>query len=111
MPKEKINQPFHAVAVLDGAVETANVPIKGQPEGTPTVDTDNVVVQVSWHPDSWVQVSIEADVGYLRFAADNPDGETSDRATVYAPPLRRHEINKLIRTLRKARDQVHGRDE
>lgn len=113
MPKEKINFPSDSVAwnPVPGAVGPgAWVGADSTPDRDPVFILD-AQVQVGWHKDAWVQVSIEADRSYLRFAADTPDAETSDRSTVYTPPLSRDEINKLIRTLRRARDQVFGRDE
>lgn len=105
MPREKINHPRTGV-VVDGNDTTET----GQ-----RVNADTAVVQVGWHKDSWVQVSIEADVSYFRFAAERPDGDPRDdedqRSTVYSPPLERDEINHLIRVLRRARDQAFGHDE
>lgn len=72
--------------------------------------TRDAELAVGWHRDSWVQVSIEGDRAYFEMAAGYPDAE-DDRTSVYTPPLGRDEINKLIRTLRRARDQVFGRDE
>jgi hypothetical protein len=111
MPKEKINRPKATGGSLACFVNGKPVP----PLSDTVVGLDGSVVQVGWHKDSWVQVSIEADVTYLRFAADTPDAEpnTSDsqRSTVYSPPLERDELNNLIRVLRRARDQAFGRDE
>ncbi|HET6917760.1 MAG TPA: hypothetical protein VFH56_16855 [Acidimicrobiales bacterium] len=116
MPKEKINNPRRTVDA-EPAVEKV---IYESPVLTVDSNVDPIgehvykvgpVVQVGWHKDAWVQVSIEADPSYFRFAAEHPDGETSHRSTVYSEPLNRDELNKLIRTLRRARDQVFGRDE
>ncbi|ORU97865.1 hypothetical protein [Mycolicibacterium canariasense] len=40
-----------------------------------------------------------------------PVGEFDDPATVFTEPMRRSEINQLIRVLRRARDQAFGKDE
>ena len=115
MPKEKINfprvgQPIDWIPQL--GEDQPGAWAEGVPEPVPTsVVSDDAQVQVGWHKDSYVQVSIEGHVSYFRFAAENPDGDTSERSTVYTPPLSREEINKMIRTLRRARDQVFGRDE
>lgn len=58
-----------------------------------------------------MQVALEADVSYLTFAVETPNGETSDRTLLYTPVLSRAEINKLIRTLKRARDKAYGADE
>lgn len=66
-------------------------------------------LHVNWHRDSAVQVSIEVERHVLMAWADQvKDDET---ITWHTPPLSRPEINRLIRVLRTARDQVHGRDE
>lgn len=39
-----------------------------------------------------------------------PVGEFDDPATVFTEPMSRTEINKLIRALRRARDQAYGED-
>lgn len=117
MPREKINNPRSSDFVHWKAAEGEPTPKAWLPDSEPgrQVDPDSAVAQVSWLKDSWVQLAIEADVSYLQFAADTPDGEplTSDsqRSTVYTPPLSRDEVNHMIRTLRRARDQVFGRDE
>lgn len=56
-----------------------------------------MTAEVGWQPDCWVQ---------LRMAVDRKN--TGD---VYAADLDRQQINKLIRVLRRARDQAYGRDE
>jgi len=40
-------------------------------------------------------------------SASDETGESHER---YSPPLSRHEINRMIRALRKARDQAFGAD-
>lgn len=111
MPKEKINHP--ETGRLWGIQWDPDKDEGDQPgawaDGQPTGGED-AQVAVGWHRESWVQVSIEACPGYFRFAADDPDGEDG-RTSVYTPPLSRDEINKMIRVLRRARDQVFGRDE
>ena len=104
MPREQINYEKVKTLVDEGVI--SDLPPTGDQVrvGTPTL-------HVSWLRDGFVQVAIEGDVSYFRFAANTPDGVTSDRSTVYTEPLDRDEINKMIRTLRRARDQVFGRDE
>lgn len=118
MPREQINYPRVDERIewnpdKDGGdtpgawlgADGVAVPANGEP-----IIITPPTLHVGWHRESWVQLSIEGDVSYFRFAAENPDA-TGERSTVYTEPLSRDEINKLIRSLRKARDQVFGRDE
>ena len=111
MPKEKINHPQRGqLWGIEWKPDNDEGDAPGAwADGVPTGGED-AVVQVGWHRDSWVQVSIDAHPTYFRFAADHVDGEDG-RTAVYTPPLSRDEINKMIRALRRARDQVFGRDE
>lgn len=111
MPREKINQVRRAGDVRTDGKDSSE-PLIVRPPTAAAASFSEACVQVNWHREGeWVQVAIEGDLSYFRFVADHPNGETSDRSTVYTPPLSRDEINKLIRTLRRARDQVFGRDE
>jgi len=99
MPREQIN----------------TVDLTATPVGAATIQHE-AGLHVSWHGgddghDGHVQVALEADVSYLTFAAETPNGETSDRTLLYTPVLSRAEINKLIRTLKRARDKAYGADE
>lgn len=113
MPREQINYPKSAdlaeLVVSDTGGEA--VPDKDSPIPGEVIRRNAPTLHVGWHRNAWLQLSIEGDVTYFRFAADTPDGSTSDRSTVYTEPLTRDEVNKLIRSLRRARDQVFGRDE
>lgn len=106
MPREQINRPQFGVVIDPG---DPDVPA---PVGT-KIETNPAAVHVGWNRAGWVQVSLEADPSYFRFVADNPDGEAvaDGRTSAYSPPLGREELNKLIRVLRRARDQAYGRDE
>ena len=59
-------------------------------------------LDVSWlrkggdYEDGWVQVTLENKTGQVALVSD---------------PLDRHELNKLIRVLRRARDAAFGTDE
>jgi hypothetical protein len=105
MPREQINFPetqeIHQRSIDgdgDGAVEQS-------------VETyTDPAVHVNWHGagndrTGHVQVSLECDRSYLE---KFPDEARGDR---YSPVLSRSEVNKLIRILRRARDQAYGRDE
>lgn len=104
MPKEQINFPVPTEThfgscdgngVVEQGIETYTDP----------------AVHVNWHNvgndhDGHVQVSLECDQSYLD---QKPPGE--GRRFIYSPVLTRSDVNKLIRVLRRARDQAYGRDE
>lgn len=75
---------------------------------------DGFTIKVGWDRDSNIQVASLADEGEKRvrdiLAAEerDPTGRVFDGWYV---TLDRDGVNKLIRTLRRARDQAFGRDE
>lgn len=101
MPREQINHP----PMLE--------PTKDNPAHPPgrTVWQDPIL-EINWHPDrdgsGHVQISLDMDVATLVEHIEISNGAT--RTAMYTPPLTRDEINKLIRTLRRARDQAYGQD-
>lgn len=109
MPREQINHPRPR--------SEEEPSITGKPtyarRGTAGTSCEPTV-HVSWlaHPQTggWVQVAFEADSNYFEFVMQNPDAEDG-RTTAYSPVLTRHEINRMIRALRRARDQAYGKDE
>jgi hypothetical protein len=106
MPREQINFP-QPVETQYGSCDG-----KGNSEQHVEVNTDPAV-HVNWHNagndhGGHVQVSLECDRAYLASFTDVLD---DDRRNLYSPVLTRSDVNKLIRTLRKARDQAYGRDE
>ena len=69
-----------------------------------TAAGDDIALEVSWSRD-----------GHVQLATKNLDDTTplvpsSGGNGWYMTPTR-HQINELIRTLRRARDQAYGRDE
>lgn len=115
MPKERINNPPVVYAGQDeGPIAWKPAEGAGSPgawvEAAPQEIRRDAVVTVGWHKDSWVQISLEGEPSYFRMAAEHPD-ISEERTSVYTPPLTRDDINKLIRVLRRAREQVFGRDE
>lgn len=69
---------------------------------------------VSWsnlEASEHVQVFLDTPVTYLRSLADHVGDEARQRSKVWSVGLSRHEVNHLIRTLRRARNQVFGVDE
>jgi hypothetical protein len=99
MPREQINYP-------SAVMETSEA------SGTPAtvVQPADPALHVNWSTAGHVQVAFEADPSYLKIALDAPN-EADGRTSMYSPVLERGEINKLIRVLRRARDQAYGRDE
>jgi hypothetical protein len=91
MPKEQINHP--KIVTSDG-----------HPGYTVTEPT----LHVGWNRMGWVQIHIQAEPDYFKDAS--ADSTNADGISVFTEPLSRNEINKLIRTLRKARDQAYGQD-
>lgn len=102
MPREQINFPethkVHTGSKIDGAAEDG------------VEDYTDPAVHVNWHSagndhSGHVQVSLECDRSYFeKFPAE-------DRGDRYSPILSRSDVNKLIKVLKRARDQAYGRDE
>lgn len=105
MPREQINYPSPSIPRDPDA-----------PEDCDEMWTD-AALHVHWgsgfdeNITSSVQIAFEADPVYLRFAAEHAGDNETARPVLFSPTLERSEINKLIRTLRRARDQAYGRDE
>lgn len=106
MPREQINFPearkTHFGSIDENGVTEQGFELSNDPS-----------VHVNWHNvgndhDGHVQVSLECDRAYLASFSDVPD---DDRRSLYSPVLSRSDVNKLIRVLKRARDQAYGRDE
>lgn len=107
MPREQINFPAPFVPPADD--DSTVPPVHGEAWAEP-------IVHVSWSAatgdyDGHVQLVVEADPAYFTFAAANPGDNSLGRAAVFSPSLDRSHLNKLIRMLRRGRDQAYGRDE
>lgn len=103
MPREQINFP-EVQEIHSGSCDG-----KGNSEQRVEKYTDPAV-HVNWHSagtdhGGHVQVSLECDRSYFE---KFPDEERGDR---YSPVLTRSDVNKLIRILKRARDQAYGKDE
>lgn len=61
-------------------------------------------------PEGWVQIGIDMDVVDLRDRM-RYDDESLVAKTFYTEKLTRHQINELIRTLKRARNAAYGSDE
>lgn len=88
--------------------------------GTPAYETEEAAdigspaLDVEWtrEPTGHVQVAIEMSrEQWLRNAETLQADEQVTRRAIYTDSLSRHEINHLIKTLRRARDAAYGRDE
>lgn len=61
--------------------------------------TDPLHPEVGWQPQCWVQLRIK------------PSSEAEASESGLSVDLTRPQINKLIRVLKRARDQAYGKDE
>ncbi len=108
MPREQINYPQLHVVHLDSS---------DGPDGGTDIDTIDPELHVSWMPDMHVQLALVADPKYFAFCADSVNEgsifstEEHKRSSAWTPVLKRQELNKLIRVLRRARDSAYGKDE
>jgi hypothetical protein len=114
MPREQINFPSVAGVMIYKGNELEYEPGSDVPEGAEVFA--DPALHVNWQPSGLeiggphVQVSLQMPAGFLKARADGLDERVSD-TWIYTPSLDRHEINKLIRVLRTARDKAYGRDE
>jgi len=81
------------------------------PEGGSSHTTPQV--ELNWSREhEHVQVSIEfAREDWIAIAKELEDAPEVSRKAIFSPGLSRYQINKLIRTLRRARDAAFGVDE
>lgn len=66
------------------------------------------------HPEIGVQIGWGRESSHVQIATVNRDGaelKPTPEGNGWYVQLGRHEINQVIRTLRRARDQAYGRDE
>lgn len=101
MPREQINFP----QLVEPTPDYPATPAQG------ITAWRDPALHVSWHPDSHVQIAVEMDLSYAQMAIESPTNGEAERTEVFVPPLTRNELNKLIRVLRRARDQAYGADE
>jgi hypothetical protein len=120
MPREQINYVDldRNDPVLPGDLLTPVEASSDDPPAQGIVGAESALF-VSWfaggttdqYPTGHVQVALEVDISYAQFAVENPNGQREGRTLMFTPVLTRDELNKLIRTLRRARDKVYGADE
>lgn len=110
MPREQINYPEPFVAREPSCDGSSDEPIHGESWPEPTV-------HVSWlsatgDHDGHVQVALKVPRAYLEtLLRDDVASSFGDQQGVFSPVLDRMALNRMIRVLRKARDQAYGRDE
>lgn len=106
MPRTQINYPPVRPKEADPASP-------GAPASDGTYVGDSTV-HVVWMPAArggHVQVALEVEQAYAELVLQHPNGESPSTTYLYSPPLDRADLNKMIRTLRQARDAAYGRDE
>lgn len=116
MPREQINYPapFEPRCTCGENAACSNCPPPIHGEAWPEPE-----LSVSWNKagdygPGHVQVSLLLPAGYLKHLAtslQSADTPVPSGIGAYSPALPRDELNKLIRTLRRARDQAYGADE
>ncbi|ACU71773.1 hypothetical protein Caci_2864 [Catenulispora acidiphila DSM 44928] len=122
MPKDQINFPETIEHVGRTGDAASGEPMSSGMDGAST--WYEPIVNVRWHAAGDdkignVQVSLQAPIAAwtqmgdeLRKAEEKAVGwEEGWMPEAYSPSLSRSELNRLIRTLRRARDQAYGRDE
>lgn len=108
MPREQI-VPM-SLAMIDNDPKRTT-PVHGEAWASPGL-------HVGWMPsgetgEGHVQLCIEVDRRYTDFAAKQTDDVVGKGSPlkIWSESLDRVQLNKLIRTLRNARDKAYGRDE
>lgn len=75
---------------------------------------DRLSLPIGEEPKGSVQVSLVLNQTYMQHVIDHIVAHPEDReafSIFYTEPLSRHEINNMIRTLKRARDAAYGSDE
>ena len=109
MPREQINHPDLNYKAFQQGLRDRSPDDIPKSEWEPWNESS---LHVGWqssdagtdrHGIGWVQIGLEFDVEYARFALATPNGVTDDRSTMWTPPMSPAEIDRLIETLRRAR--------
>jgi len=118
MPKERIKHATqYATWEAEGNDEYPGAQLSkalepGEKAPVGSTITEDVSLDVSWNRDAeWVQVAIEMTPEKWKELSDIAQGDGIDHYSIYTDVLSRTEINKMIRTLRRARDAAYGADE
>jgi len=97
MPRTQINFP-----ALAGELS----PVSEHPHAT----GEDTTIHIGWDKgNQWVQVGMEVDIDYARFAIDNPNGQTERRTVMYTPVLSPAELDTMINALRKAKRKAYSK--
>ena len=115
MPREQINFPSSIAVVIDDRGNELEYQVGADVPPGSSVHPDPAL-HVHWQPANveygtgHVQLSVEMEADFFRARAANLH-ESVTSTSIFTPALTRAEINKLIRSLRVARDKAYGRDE
>ncbi len=115
MPRERVHHGTKWVKKLIPETNMFEDGFHPYHDGLPLESTDVLTqdqsLDISWHRDGWVQVAMaipkEKWDRIVQQFTDYPD----DEPNIYTDVLSRQEINNMIKTLRRARDQAYGADE
>lgn len=113
MPKERINTPdTYPLAVGLPVIRDGMTEIAGAPDSAITGTRTDPTVYVGWQNGDagHVQISLDMDAAQVIEVLGSEHSD-ADRIAIYTGILRRTEINRMIKVLRRARDAAYGRDE
>jgi len=115
MPREQINHP-------DLRQKAEQVELREEPSDLPPSEFgpwNESSLHVGWQGldknetattrfgIGWVQVGLEVDEEYARFALSSMNGATDDRTVMWTPVLSPAELDKIIAVLKRARRAAH----
>lgn len=115
MPREQINYPDLTFKETQLALRKELVPDSPASEFGPWNDAtlhvgwqglDTAAGEVTRRGIGWVQVGLEVDAEYARFAMANLNGATNDRTVMWTPVMSPAEIDRLITVLKRARRKM-----
>lgn len=108
--------PFHGIAYDVQTGDPLPLPENSQLTREPNVEVvwsrqdDNGPHPASEDPEGWVQLGLDIDkvdlIDRMRY-----DDDSVTARTFYTDKLSRHQINELIRVLKRARNAAYGSDE
>lgn len=116
MPREQINYPSLTSKTEQIALRDEGKSDAPTPEFGPWNDSS---LHVGWqglgadenvttrYGIGWVQLGLEVDTEYARFAMQSPNGATDDRTVLWTPVLSPAELDKAIAVLKRARRSAH----
>jgi hypothetical protein len=115
MPREQINYPALVSKSDKVRFNEANPETTDGPWGESAIHLywqgRETAVHVDGTVHGFVQLGLEVDVDYAKFAAKSPNGRTSDSTYVWSPTLTHGELDRLIGQLKRARKKAFPADE